>query len=248
MLQDLIQLIERYEPGYSQTIRGASLEEIQRLEQLTGRSLPACYREFLLLMGKDMAGLQIAGLSFCIDQIIDFYASGDWIPPKEYLLFGIQGEDPYLDYYLECTEPEPRDCPVVRFPSEGEFSKKEYFYPLDPSLKDFLLSLAFSAKRMEVFDVERVFTPSTRRSKKEAAVSVPSEIARLVDERAHHLGFERVAPSSTAYRFYDHEQAAIYVRFDEANDNLSVTLACRKASDLERMGDILCHGTSLVTT
>lgn len=246
MLQEFIQLVERYEPGYSQKLRGASLEEVQHLEHLAGRSLPACYREFLGLMGKDMAGLQVEGVHLDIDHIINFYTSGDWAPPEGYILFGIQGEDPCLDYYLECVAPEAQDCPVVRFPSEGEFSKEEYFYSLDPSLKDFLLSLAFSEKRMASFNFERVFTPSTKRTQEKAGVSAPAEIVQLVDERARHLGFERVAPSSTVYRFYDQREAAIYMRFDEFDGNLAVTLATQKARDLERLSDILCHGTPLV--
>jgi hypothetical protein len=197
-------------------------------------------------MGMDMAGLQVEGVHLDIGHIINFYTRGTWAPPEGYILFGIQSEDPCLDYYLECVVSDATDCPVVRFPSEGEFSKEEYFYPLDPSLKDFLLSLAFSEKRMASFNYERVFTPSTRRPPEGAGVSAPVEIVRLVDERAHHLGFERVAPSSTVYRFYDQKEAAIYIRFDEADGNLAVTLAAQKARELERLSDILCHDTSLV--
>lgn len=246
MLQDLIQLVERYEPRYSQKIRGATLEELQRLEQWVGRSLPACYREFLALMGKDMAGLEVEGVHLEIDRITGFYSSGHWQPPSGYILFGIQEDDPYLDYYLDCTSSADSDCPVVRFPSEGEFSKEEYFYPIDPSLKDFLLSLAFSAKRMELFDHERVFTPSTSSLPRAGLISTRAEIVHLIGERALQLGFERVAPTAQAYRFYDHPEAAIYMRFDEGTGNLALTLATQKARDLERIGDALSSGTSLV--
>lgn len=123
MRQELLDLVERFDPGYSRRIQGATSEDIQSLEQLVGRSLPACYREFLALMGKNMAKLGVEEVYFGIDRIVDFYSNGHWVPPANYILFGIQDEDPYFDYYLDCTKTKEGDCPVVRFPREGEFSK-----------------------------------------------------------------------------------------------------------------------------
>ncbi len=101
---------------------------------------------------------------------------------------------------------------------------------------------------MAALEQERVFTCSTRKSQTGGLITAPAEILRVVEERARQLGFERVAPSSTAYRFHDQSDAAIYIRFDEADGNLAMTLGTRKARDLERIADILCNGTSLVVT
>jgi hypothetical protein len=246
MIQEFIALVERYDPDYSQKIRGASLEEIHHLDELAGQSLPASYREFLAHLGKDMGGLD-EGIDFRIEHIIDFYESGEWSPPQGYILFGVQEDDPYLDYYLECLDSRGEDCPVVRFPSEGEFSKENYFYPWMPSLNDFLLSMAFSEKRMEDFDLQRLLTPSTgSRKQVPGVISEPIELARIIDERAHLLGFERVARSSRVYRFYDHQDSALYVRLDELGGIMGVTVAARKGRELERISDILSNKTSLV--
>jgi hypothetical protein len=247
MLQEFITLVERYDPGYSRKLRGASPEEISRLEELAGQPLPERYQEFLARLGRDMGGLEIEGVDFHIERILAFYRSGHWPPPRGYILFAIQEDDPQMDYYLECTRPGARDCPVVRFPSEGEFSKESYFESLDPSLNDFLLSMAFSEKRMGDFDLQRLLMPSTgsRKQDPEALVD-PIELARVVDERAHRLGFERVARTSVAYRFYDQPDAALYVRLDEAGGIMGVTVAARKPRELERISDILSNRTSLV--
>ncbi len=247
MLQEFITLVERYDPDYSRKLRGASPEEIRDLEGLAGQPLPESYREFLTLLGKDMGGLEIEGVDFHIERILEFYRSGDWPPPKGYILFAIQEDDPQMDYYLECTSPGRRDCPVVRFPSMGEFSREGYFDSLDPSLNDFLLSLAFSEKRMEDFELQRLLTPSTGSRKQDPGLIVnPVELVRVIDERAHRLGFERVASTSVAYRFYDQPDAALYVRLDDAGGLMGVTVAARKSRELERTSDILSNKTSLV--
>ena len=100
---------------------------------------------------------------------------------------------------------------------------------------------------MEDFDIQRLLTPSTGKRKHESGILVsPFEMTRVIDERAHRLGFERVARSSTAYRFYDKPDAALYVRIDDAGGLMGVTIAARKSRELERISDILCNRTSLV--
>ncbi|HYO68751.1 MAG TPA: SMI1/KNR4 family protein [Archangium sp.] len=247
MLQELIALVERYDPDYTRKLQGASPVEIRDLQAHAGQPLPESYRAFLTRMGRNMGGLEIEGVDFHIERILEFYKSGDWPPPKGYILLAIQEDDPQMDYYLECTTPGQRDCPVVRFPSLGEFSKEGYFDALDPSLSDFLHSLAFSEKRMEDFDLQRLLTPSTESRKQGPQLIVsPVEIARVIDERAHRLGFERVARTSVAYRFYDQPDAALYARLDDAGGLMGVTVAARKSRELERISDILSNQTSLV--
>ena len=246
MLKEFISLVERYDPSYSRKIQGARTAEILQLEELAGHPLPSRYREFLALIGKSMGGLELEGVDFRIERITDFYQSGEWVPPAGYILFGMHEEDPYLDYYLECSNERTQDCPIVRFPSEGEFSKEKYFYPLDPSLNDFLLSLAFSEKRMERFNLQRVFIPaSSRKEQGPDIIKSSAALASTIDERAKKLGFERVAESSTVYRFYDQESAALYVRYEEASGSFGLTVGAQRKRDLERIGDILSNKTSL---
>lgn len=72
MLNELIQIAERYDKEYSLKIRGATPEEIRYLEKFVGRPIPVCYQEFLTLMGNDTGTLQAAGIQFNIDQVISF--------------------------------------------------------------------------------------------------------------------------------------------------------------------------------
>ncbi|RYZ43556.1 MAG: SMI1/KNR4 family protein [Myxococcaceae bacterium] len=246
MIQEFIALVERYEPDYSLKIQGASLEEIRHLEKLVGRGLPAGYHEFLARLGKEMGGVE-EGVDFRIESIIDFYTGGEWVPPQDYILFGVQEDDPYLDYYLECRAPLEEDAPVVRFPSEGEFSKENYFHPWSHSLKDFLLSMAFSNKRMKEFDLQRLLSPSSGvRSREPGVISDGIELVRTLEERARLLGFERVASTSGCYRFYDQQDSALYARLDDSGGLMGVTVAARRPRELERLSDILSNKTSLV--
>ncbi|NMO18767.1 SMI1/KNR4 family protein [Pyxidicoccus fallax] len=247
MLQDFFTLVERYDPGYSRKVRGASPEEIADLEELAGQPLSECHREFLARMGRNMGGLEVEGVDFHIERITEFYRSGEWTPPPGYILLAIQEDDPQMDYYLECPRPGARDCPVVRFPSMGEFSKETYFYPLDPSLSDFLLALAFSEKRMEALEHQRLLTPSTGHRQQEPNIlSTPAALLRVLEERALRLGFKRVARSSGAYRFYESPDAALYARLDDEGGLRGVTVGASKVRELERISDILSNGTSLV--
>jgi hypothetical protein len=247
MLTDFITLIERYDPGYTYKIKGAAAGKISHLEELISQPLPAYYREFLTVMGDDTGGLDLEDVNLHIDSIISFYERGEWIPPEGYILFGIEEGVTSIDYYLESTE--ITDDAVVRFPSEGVFSKDEYFSHLDPSLKDFLVSWGFSEKRMEHFKQEKYLFPSSRKKGAFDIINIPAEILNLIYERAvQQLGFEYITQSTATYRFFDRKDAAIYIRFDEGDNNLGITVAAQKQKELQHIITVLSNQTSLVTS
>ncbi len=73
-MEQLIRYVAQFDPQFPQRIRGASAQEIARLEQLVGFPLPPTYRAFLEAMGQDMGGLELfVQDTSCISDVIEYY-------------------------------------------------------------------------------------------------------------------------------------------------------------------------------
>lgn len=68
--------LQRLVPGLSDQWRGASPEQIDRIETLMGRTLPRFYRWFLMRMGASMGPVQYRSLDFSADRILSPDAAG----------------------------------------------------------------------------------------------------------------------------------------------------------------------------
>jgi hypothetical protein len=96
----IIDFIAHRDPKFPEQIRGASRDEIARLEQSVSNVAPPVYRRFLERMGHSMAWVEIGNGYFDIATLIRYHEYEVLNDPPGYLLFGRGGGDPRYDYYL----------------------------------------------------------------------------------------------------------------------------------------------------
>jgi hypothetical protein len=109
-----VSFIAESDPRFPEQIRGATGEEIDRLETAIGRPLPGVYRRYLERMGRGMDWLKIADARFDVDSLVRYYENLPGRDPEGYLLIGRSNGDPYYDVYLwQESEDQLR---VVSFP------------------------------------------------------------------------------------------------------------------------------------
>jgi hypothetical protein len=120
-------------PGYADDIRGATVQDVQTLEQVAGVELPPTYREVLLALGRGDGGLDL-GMegSLDIEQLIDAYqlnrgrSDGESLYPPGHVLFSrYEGAEA-----ISLTLAEPQSMWLI--------SSKHRFSPYSDSLIGFL--------------------------------------------------------------------------------------------------------------
>jgi hypothetical protein len=101
-------------PDYEQQCVGATTEQIERLEQIAGRPLPAFYHWFLRTMGRSVGPFEKARQDLSIDSILAAYDEGLVEPdPRLLLIAGDKNEeDPILGFY-DLDEPARDDALVL---------------------------------------------------------------------------------------------------------------------------------------
>lgn len=104
-------------PNLDAQIRGATDEDIQKIEDIAGRPLPRFYRWFLKRMGADMGPISYPFLDFTASKILACYSEGFVPPDSRYLLIGYCSDD-YLPkhQFYDFNYPVRDDARVV----EGE--------------------------------------------------------------------------------------------------------------------------------
>jgi hypothetical protein len=214
MLRELIDFISRYDPEYPRKIRGATQEEIDRLEQLAGRTLPAVYREFLSYMGKGMGGMGVITVSFDIEQIERFHGEAgkqfNW--PRRFLLIGEHEQDPFFHYFLDLETLHDGDCQVVAFDYQLDANtiRPEDIYERAPSLKQLLTQIAFLGKVMGRFPHQErsIFTYPQHQARGVDSTVVLS----LFEKAALRLGFQKMSFSTPTHLMLARDDAAIYAK------------------------------------
>ena len=75
MIEIPIQYAERFLPGVARTLRGATDEEIEEVQESYGHPLPPSYREFLASMGRYSGRLltQLNSHDFTVRALRAFY-------------------------------------------------------------------------------------------------------------------------------------------------------------------------------
>ena len=93
-------LLQQLVPGYEQQVKGATEEQINRIEEIAGCSLPRFYRWFLLRMGADMGPFTYPPIDFTAATVIDCYERGLFSQDPSCLLIGFDSRDiPNHHYY-----------------------------------------------------------------------------------------------------------------------------------------------------
>jgi hypothetical protein len=143
-IQFVIDEICEIDPSYRSAIRGAEEAEVQRLETLCGRPLPAMHRAFLRAMGAEW-GVPLDKADFRASRLISYFETKSWRPPPGYTLIGLDnfgaGEDYFLDergsptgvvLFPKGTDPtvdgaDASDC-EIEAPSLPDFVFNQFFF------------------------------------------------------------------------------------------------------------------------
>ncbi len=104
----------RLVPDLAHQWKGATEDQIARLETIAGRSLPRFYRWFLMRMGTSTGPLQFRSLDFSIDRILACYADGLVAPDPECLMIGFETDQIMpLHLFYDFDHPARDDARVI---------------------------------------------------------------------------------------------------------------------------------------
>lgn len=197
-MQALVELIEKYRPGFSEEIVPADELDIALLEEHAG-PLPGAYLRFLQTMGTSTGEFVFAEASFSIDGTIMTYQAKPWLRQGRFInVAGDNGISDW-DYFLDRSKPHGADdCMLVRMPLVESFPP-EAGRPEHAGLEEFLYYEAFKALRMPLLPHRREFSSS------EGPGASAQYRADLVTALAEEKGFERIAPT---------QRCALYERGD----------------------------------
>jgi hypothetical protein len=126
-------LLLRIVPGLGAAWRGAAPADIDRLESVAGRPLPALYRWFLERMGASMGPMSYPTLDFSVSGILRLYASGRLQPHARYLLIAYDDDDiTPAHYFYDLDRPARDDALVLRMltPQDETHEQLEQFETL----------------------------------------------------------------------------------------------------------------------
>lgn len=118
-MRELITLLERYVPGYSSQVQGASDWALDNLEEAFGQPLPEVYQDFAREMGKNGGALLGHVDAYDPFDVADKYqlATEDNPPRRFFFVFGDPDPLSPSHYWLDLEAPsEDGDFQVVRIP------------------------------------------------------------------------------------------------------------------------------------
>src|SRR5262245_35261946 len=106
-------LLLRLWPGVEEQCVGASPDEIQELEDLSGLTLPPFYGWFLQRMGQNLGSFRFPRLDFTISTILSKYRSGLVSVDPRYLLIAWHSDTALPNHLFYDLEAEVRDDALV---------------------------------------------------------------------------------------------------------------------------------------
>lgn len=126
-------LLLRIVPGLEAGWRGATEHEIERVEALAGRPLPALYRWFLARMGRSMGPMRYPTVDFSAAGVIAVYTSGRIETHPRFLLIGYDDDElTPAHYFYDLDRPARADALVLRMltPHDEPHEQLEQFETL----------------------------------------------------------------------------------------------------------------------
>ena len=110
---EIEELLLRLMPDLADRWKGATEDEIERLETIAGRELPRFYRWFLLRMGHDPGPLDYPTLDFSVPTILSAYEEPLFPPARRFFMIGYETNDMMPLHLLYDFEREVRDDAMV---------------------------------------------------------------------------------------------------------------------------------------
>lgn len=113
---EIEELLLRLNPDLAEQWQGATDEQIEQIERISGRPLPRFYRWFLMRMGHSMGPISYAPRDFSAATVIAHYAEGLVTPNPRFLMIAyepdeMRGGDLYYDFHHSIRD----DARVGRF-------------------------------------------------------------------------------------------------------------------------------------
>lgn len=207
-LQDLVDFISSFDPGFASRIEGASPEEIERFERIAGGPFPPDYRAFLERMGRrDDAFLISDDVSTDADTLAAYYEesvrAGEHDVPDDCIAFAISGLS-IEELFLE-REPPHR----IFEGGDGDGEKGDLWAT---SFRGFLFQEGFRRADRRIRTISMFSTDDAPRHDRAVA---------LLDE----LGFERLWFSDGVTLCYQLDEEKVIVR-QIAGRHAHVRISC----------------------
>lgn len=116
-IADAIKFIGVRDAEFGKQIRGASEEDIDRLERAAGKPLLPIHRHYLERLGRSSSWLKLGAAHFDVDSLIRFHEYYGEPDPEDHWLIGRASGDPGYNCYLWVENPDR--VRVVSFPPDG---------------------------------------------------------------------------------------------------------------------------------
>ena len=237
----LLELLERYLPGYRSQIEGYPAPLLDELEEAFGRELPASYREFAEAMGA-RGGVFLSSVSAYdpILDVADFYRVMPMeMPPRRFLyLFGDPSPLAPTPYWLDLESPSAGDdCQVVRMPL-GEHTWKTKLSRDYISLRELLFLWAMEHVQMPRFPAHVSYQSGAGRR-----TVTEQDVARLLVQ----AGFTQL-PYPRHSLLFERDDGAVRLYRPPEKPSFELRVAMRSSDALIRLQELIADHTDLETS
>lgn len=227
-IENLISYVEKYQPGFSTTLRGATEAEIARLAKFSPQPLPAFYQSYLRRMGQEYRDFNLSVDSTSkIEDLLEFYEveyaadpEDDWFPANCFLI-GLGGVEPDT-----CLEFLPAKPPRVVF-TEGN----EILGLYAATLENLVFITAFQVYRVKAFEHSYFLTSSYHSIGSRRVLTEASNLARA-------LGFERLWFSDAITFCGEQPHASISLTQFEGKHGLAVMIRAHEREYAEQLAQM----------
>lgn len=233
-MKELVELIERYRPGFAEAIQPASDTDIELLEESAGE-LPGAYLRFLRTMGADMANFRPLRADFNLeDRLMNYRFDGHYTADAPLLIIASgSGLEPGGSVCLNRLENfQDDDCTVVVLPEEKPPQPSEA-QALHAGLEEMLYVEAYSQFRLPLLHGPVQLAARSDEEPDESTV-------RQVLDTLERIGFRRVPPCQRCALFERDDAAGVLYRHPESNQ-FSLRLGAQEGPEVLRIADILMH-------
>ncbi len=228
-MRALVELIDKYRPGFAATVVPAEEEEVELLDERVG-PLPGAYQRFLRTMGSSMGDFQVDEASFTADGVLSTYRAMKWLKRDRYLLVAIDDSlTSDWDYFLDRNFPHARDdARVVRIRQDPSFDPDQHMLCY-AGLEEFLYYKAYATVRLPLLAYKVRLTQDDDR-----AQSCRADVTCAL---AEELKFKRIPPA-TRCALYERGDAALLLYQHPVGPGFSFELAGDDAREVARLAEI----------
>ena len=115
LAEQVIALVERWEPGFGQSVEGATPEQVEAIREGLGGELLPEHQAYLERMGKDCAGLNAygEGLDLGAEALLEFLADDHGFDPAALMIAGVS-RDMGIPLLMFDRRTEVQPTPLVR--------------------------------------------------------------------------------------------------------------------------------------